>query len=75
MKKFGALRTIVTAGLVVGVLDTSFFHCVRGCIDLLPCESEDHISDKAGRCFRRALWDRRLHCDVLVRVAKGIPNI
>ena len=38
------------------------FHCVRGCIDLLPGESQGPVFDETAVCFRRVLWDRRLHC-------------
>jgi hypothetical protein len=119
MKKFRALRAIVTAGVVLGILDISsafviwwqrgvalqhglqriaagllgtksyeggmataalgsgapLFHCVHGCIDLLPGESQGPVFDETIVCFRRVLWDRRLHCDVLDRVAGGILNV
>jgi hypothetical protein len=117
MNNFPALRAILTAGLVVGVVDISsafviwwqrgvalrrglqgiaagllgtkafegglptaalglalhFF--VRRGIGFLPGESQDAVFDPAAIFFGRALRDRRLHCDVLDRVAVGILNI
>src|SRR5262249_34253400 len=119
MKNSEAFRAIVTAGLVVGVLDISsafviwwqrgvgarrglqgiagwiagselvrrrlgngwprpgapFFRCVCGRIGFLPGQSEDRISGETSCCVWCVVRDRRLHCDVLVRVANGVSNV
>src|SRR5262249_37632887 len=42
---------------------------------LLPGQPEDRISDASPRCVRCVVRDRRLHCDVLVCVADGVPDV